>query len=126
MSTAPTDFAARPDSAALRPADELSEQWAALHDAANAVAGLAGLAAEKAAPEVRDFPAVIADSGGWRLDLARSGVADLAAMMTPGVRALLAVSRQGQDPTAAALTLWREFHHARSALLALVAVRAEV
>jgi len=40
--------------------------------------------------------------------------------MKPGVQALLAVSARGQDPTAAALTLWREYHHARAALLALV------
>jgi len=98
----------------------MSVQWAALQDAAGAVAQLAGLAAEKPSSQVRNFPALIKDAGGWRLELATNGVADLAAMMAPGVKALLAVSARGQDPTAAALTLWREYHHARAALLALV------
>ena len=40
--------------------------------------------------------------------------------MRAGVQALLAVSARGQDPTAAALSLWREYHHARAALLELV------
>lgn len=98
----------------------MSAQWAALQDAASAVAALAGLASERPSAEVRDFPALIDDAGGWRLELATNGVADLAAMMTPGVKALLAVSARGQDPTPAALTLWREYHQARAALLALV------
>ncbi len=98
----------------------MSVQWAALQDAAGAVAQLAGLAAEKPSGQVRNFPALIKDAGGWRLELATNGVADLAAMMAPGVKALLAVSARGQDPTAAALTLWREYYHARAALLALV------
>lgn len=98
----------------------MSVQWAALQDAAGAVAMLAGLAAEKPSSQVRNFPALIKDAGGWRYELATNGVNDLAAMMAPGVKALLAVSARGQDPTAAALTLWREYHHARAALLALV------
>ena len=120
MSAVPTDFALRPEGAAPRGASAMSEQWAALQDAADAVAALAGLAVEKPTAEVRNFPTLITDAGGWRLDLATAGVADLAAMMAPGVKALLAVSERGQDPTAAALTLWREYHHARAALLALV------
>ena len=119
MNAPPTDFA-RSEGAAARGASAMSVQWAALQDAAGAVAALAGLAAEKTSTQVRDFPAQIEEAGGWRLDLASDGVADLAAMMRPGVQALLAVSARGQDPTAAALTLWREYHHARAALLALV------
>jgi len=98
----------------------MSVQWAALQDAAAAIAAMAGLAGEKPNAQVRNFPALIKDAGGWRLELAATGVGDLAAMMKPGVQALLAVSARGQDPTAAALTLWREYHHARAALLALV------
>ena len=41
------------------------------------------------------------------------GVDDLAAVMQPGLRALLSLTAQGQDTTAAALTLWREFDRAR-------------
>jgi hypothetical protein len=120
MSVIPTEFAVRPDGAALQAPSAISVQWDALHDAAGAVAALAGLAAEDPGAQVRDFPALIHDAGGWRLDLASNGIADLAAMMTPGVRALLAVSTRGQDPTPAALTLWREYQEARDALLALV------
>lgn len=119
MNAPPTDFA-RSEGAVLRGASAMSVQWAALQDAATAVAALAGLAAEKPSAQIRNFPALIKDAGGWRLELATDGVADLAAMMRPGVKALLAVSARGQDPTAAALTLWREYHHARAALLALV------
>lgn len=119
MTAIPTDFS-RAQPAAARGPGAMSAQWAALQDAAAAVAALAGLAAEKPSAQVRNFPALIQDAGGWRADLAAEGVADLAAMMRPGVKALLAVSARGQDPTAAALTLWREYHHARAALLALV------
>jgi len=121
MNATPTDFAAvRHESAAPRGASAMSAQWAALHDAATAVAALAGLANEKPSAQVSNFPALIKDIGGWRMELAINGIADLAAMMKPGVKALLAVSARGQDPTAAALSLWREYDHARAALLALV------
>lgn len=98
----------------------ISAQWAALHDAAAAVATLAGLPPAEANPQVRNFPALIRDAGGWRQELAERGTADMAAMMQPGLTALLAVNARGQDATAPALILWREFDKARSALLALV------
>jgi hypothetical protein len=122
MNAPPTDFAAagRREGLAPRGSSTMSVQWAALHDAAAAVAAMAGLAAEKPSAQVRNFPALIKDAGGWRFELARNGVSDLSAMMRPGVKALLAVSARGQDPTAAALSLWREYHHARAALLGLV------
>lgn len=121
MSTIPTDFTAtRADGPAQRSASAMSVQWAAVQDAAGAVAALAGLAVEKPSSQVRNFPALIRDVGGWRFDLATDGVSDLAAIMKPGVKALLAVAARGQDPTSAALALWREYHEARSALLALV------
>lgn len=99
---------------------QMSVQWAALQDAAAAVAALAGLAAERPSAQLRNFPALIRDAGGWRLELAERGIADLTAIMQPGLTALLAVNARGQDATAAALTLWREFHATRSAILALV------
>jgi hypothetical protein len=119
MAAHPTDSSAT-RAEALRGPSAMSVQWATLQDAAGAVAALAGLAAEKPTAQVRNFPALIRDAGGWRLALASDGVADLAAMMRPGVKALLAVAARGQDPTPAALALWREFHHARAALLSLV------
>ena len=98
----------------------LSVQWTALQDAAAAVAAMAGLAPEKATPQIRNFPALIKDVGGWRFELATDLIGDLTAMMRPGVTALLAVNARGQDATAAAVTLWREYHHARNSVLALV------
>jgi hypothetical protein len=119
MNAPPTDFIRSP-SARLGRDSALDSQWAALNDAAAAVATLAGLAAERPDARMRNFPALINDVGGWRLDLATNGVTDLSAMMRPGLRALVAVSERGQDPTPAAVALWREFHHARAALLALL------
>ena len=97
-----------------------SLRWAALHDAANAVAMLAGLAPEKPDPAVRSFPARVRDGAGRRFSLVEHGVADIAAFMQPGLAALLAVNARGQDATAPALALWQEFHAARTAVMALV------
>jgi len=101
-------------------ANSNSMKWAALQDAAAAVASLAGLEPERSSAEIRNFPAVIRDVGGWRKELADNGIDDLAAIMEPGIAALLAVNARGGDTGPAALALWREFHAARAALLALV------
>lgn len=77
----------------------MSMKWSALHDAAGVVAMLAGLAAEPMRPEVRNFPALMRDSGGWRRNLAEQGIDDLSAVMEPGLAALLAVhARAGSIP----------------------------
>ncbi|ABD24691.1 hypothetical protein Saro_0243 [Novosphingobium aromaticivorans DSM 12444] len=98
----------------------MSMKWAALHEAAAVVCSLAGLQAEIRKSEIRNFPAMMRDTGGWRLDLACQGVDDLAAFMEPGLVALVAVSARGLSPAPAALALWHEFVAARAALLALV------
>lgn len=97
----------------------MSMKWAALHDAAGVVAMLAGLAAEPMSPELRNFPATIRDLGGWRRTLAEQGVDDLAAVMEPGLAALLAVNGRGADPAPAARSLYEEFLAARAALITL-------
>lgn len=94
--------------------------WSALHDAAAVVSTLAGLQPEMRKPEIRNFPAIMRDTGGWRYDLAKQGVNDLAAFMEPGLAALLAVSARGVSPVSAALALWQEFITTRAALLALI------
>ena len=101
-------------------ASAMSMKWSALHDAVNVVGMLAGLAAEPARPEIRNFPAVMRDTGGWRRALAEQGIDDLSAVMEPGLAALLAVHARGANPGVPALALWQEFHAARAALLALV------
>lgn len=98
----------------------MSMAWAAVHEAATAVGELAGLAPEYRKPDVRNFPAIMRDTGGWRHALALQGVDDLVAIMEPGLAALLALKAQGAYVTPAALALWQEFQSARGALLALV------
>jgi stage V sporulation protein SpoVS len=100
-------------------ASAMSMKWSALHDAVGVAGMLAGIAAEPMRAEVRNFPAVMRDAGGWRRQRAEDGIADLAAIMEPGLAALLAVNARGINPAVAALALWQEFHAARAALLAL-------
>ena len=95
-------------------------KWTALADAANIVATLAGLEPERPGPEVRNFPALIRDADAWRRERAEYGVDDLAAVMEPGMAALLAINARGADPRAAALALLNEFNAARAALLTLL------
>jgi len=97
-----------------------SMKWAALTDAANVIAMLAGMEPQRPAPEIRNFPALIRDADAWRRERAERGVADLAAIMEPGMAALLAVNARGADPRPAALALLREFNAARESLLALL------
>jgi len=99
----------------------LAEQWEAVHEAAAAVGKLAQLGREELSPEIVQLPLRAAEKGGWQYETAARGIDDLAAVMQPGLRALLSLTAQGQDTTAAALTLWREFHTARAAILDLVA-----
>ncbi len=105
-------------------ASAMSMKWSALHDAVNVVGMLAGLAAEPTRPEIRNFPAMMRDTGGWRREFAEQGISDLSAVMEPGLAALLAVHARGANPAVPALALWQEFHAARAALLALVPPQA--
>lgn len=102
------------------PANMLSMRWAALAEAGRVVCMLAGLEAERAEKEVRNFPALIRDAEQWRRDLAANGCADMAAMMEPGISALLAINARGADCKPAAFALWREFTAARAAVVELL------
>jgi len=106
-------------------ASALSMKWSALHDAAGAVALLAGQEPQGMSPEIRNFPAVMRDAGGWRRDLAEQGIADLSAVLEPGLSALLAVHARGTLPQSAALALWQEFLAARDTMLSLSPPRGE-
>ncbi|MGD9471599.1 MAG: hypothetical protein AB7G24_03400 [Novosphingobium sp.] len=100
-------------------ANAMSMKWAALQDAAGAVAALAGCALDRPGPEVRNFPAQLRNASGWRRQQAENGVADLAAIMESGLAALLSVNARGADAAPAASALLREFIAARDALLAM-------
>lgn len=104
----------------------LAMKWSALHEAAAAVGAIAGYAAEAMRPELRDFPGMIRETGGWRREHAEQGVEDLSAIMEPGLAALLAAHARGMNPAAAAQALWQEFHAARDALLLLRRIPASV
>lgn len=100
-------------------ASAMSMKWSALHDAADAVGAMAGIAPQPMKPDVRNFPALMRDTGGWRRELAEQGIEDLSAIMEPGVSALIAAHARGASPAAAAMALWSEFQAARDALLVL-------
>ena len=63
-----------------------------------------------------------AAAAGGAAAIRAQGIDDLAAVMEPGIAALLAAHARGVTPSAAALTLWHEFVRSRSALLELVEV----
>lgn len=101
-------------------ANATSMRWAALREAGQVVAMLAGLETEQPSKEIRNFPALIRDAEKWRRDLAEAACAELAAVMEPGITALLAVNARGADCKPAALALWREFIAARKSMLDLL------
>lgn len=101
-------------------ASAMSMKWSALHDAAEVLAALAGIATEGMRADLRNFPAVMRDAGGWRRTMAEQGIDDLTAIIEPGIAALLAVNARGTSPASAALALWQEFQAARAALLTLI------
>ncbi len=110
------------------PADEpgynpavVGAKWRALHKVASAVADLAGIGADAPDTIVPDFPAMLAQTSGWRRNLAEDGLDDLIAIVEPGVGALLAAHARGHDAAPAATILWREIVLARATLLDLVA-----
>ncbi|MDG5748000.1 hypothetical protein P8Q88_07385 [Qipengyuania sp. XHP0207] len=100
--------------------EELANRWDAVHEAATAVAGLAQLGREESSAEIASLPIRAAQQEDRAYELVANGIDDLAAVMQPGLRALLSLTASGKDTTAAAMTLWREFHVARAAILALV------
>ena len=93
----------------------LAAQWDGLHDRAAALALLAGIAPE-AAPT--PFASLSETARDWQLALAVQGLADIEAMLGAGLAALATLTARGQDTSAPALALWREFHAARASVLA--------
>lgn len=100
-------------------ASALSMKWSALHDAAQAIASIAGIQAPGMSQAQRAFPALMRDAGGWRRELGEQGIEDMSAMLESGLGALLAALARGASPRPAATALWEEFCRARDALLDL-------
>jgi hypothetical protein len=95
-------------------------RWEALEQAAGVVAALAAVEPEALAGRADELEARFRRADPWRRERAEAGVADLTAIMEPGLAALLAVNARGADPRPAAEALWREFLAARAAVLALL------
>ncbi len=104
-------------------ANALSMKWSALHDAAATVALLAGIESQAMTQEVRVFPVALRDAQPAVRQLVEDGMADIAAIMEPGLAALIAAHARGAGPHAAAAALWHEFLSTRDALMALAASR---
>ena len=110
-------FAPLPDRAVVM------AQWEAVLEAAAAVAALGGIAREPLSPELLAVPRRVPASDDGRYLRLASAIDDLAAILQPGLRALLMLTAKGRDTTTAARTLWREYHAARGAILALADAR---
>jgi len=97
----------------------LAEALVALHGQAAALALLARLAPEPV--EIGgELGAVIVRAAPWQRALVAQTAADCAAMMDSGLAALGTLTRRGQDTSAPALVLWREFHAARAAMVSVL------
>jgi len=97
-------------------------QWAALREAAWAIATLAGPEAEAQAPIAIAFPARLHTLTGIRQQMALEAIGDLVAVMEVGLTAILAAHESGGRPQAAAKALWAEFVNARAGLLVLAPI----
>ena len=102
--------------------DTLAKRWEALQAAAGVVGILAGAMHDPQALEMDDFPAAIRSAPPALRDWAEQSVEDLAAIMEPGLAALIAVHASGGDAGAPARALWHEFITARDALLGPVLI----
>ena len=99
--------------------EALAEALVALHGQAAALALLARIAPEPV--EIGgELGAVIARAQPWQRVLVARTVGDCSAMMESGLTALGTLTRRGQDTTAPALVLWREFHAARAAMVGVL------
>ncbi len=103
--------------------EALAEALLALHGRASALALLARLAPERV--EIGgELGAVIARAAPWQRALVAQTLEDCAAMLDSGLAALGTLTRRGQDTSAPALVLWREFHAARTAMASVLGAPA--
>lgn len=98
---------------------EFAARWAKLNEAGQEIGSMAALGREEMTDELAGFPKAIEAIGSTRWAIAQDTLADIDAILQPGLTALHAIKARGQDTTAPALALWREFHASRSSLLAL-------
>ena len=127
MATLPPETILSPGAGALRSGavpDPLMAAWTALHGQAAQLALLARIAPEPQGDGIA-IAAVLEQAKPWQQTLVVQGIDDVTVMLDTGLKALATLSRRGQDTAAPALTLWREFHAARTALLGVLGVSPE-
>ena len=112
------------ENAVLAGEDRAGLRWTALEEAGALVAALGGVEHGFDSGQTNEVARLIRHAEGWRRERAEHGVADLAAIMEPGIAALLSIKARGADPRPAAQALWREFAAARAAVLALLPAHA--
>ncbi len=93
--------------------------WKVIHDTAHEVAKLGQLGSERLDNRVIGFVDQAKAAPAFRQSLIWRAMEDIAAMLAPGLVALQQIEAEGRDPTAAAVSLWREFHRARAGVLDL-------
>ncbi len=98
---------------------DLARKWAALHEAADAIAVLAGGPAPELTPEMAALPHTVMTLVGTRRVMLEEGIGDLIAILEPGLKALLSIHARGTDAIGPAQALLGEFNAAREGLLAL-------
>jgi hypothetical protein len=118
MATHPPETILPRDLPAAAP-DALAAELAALHGQAATLALLARIAAEPVQAGSA-ITTLVARARPWQRTLVAQAVADCSAMLESGLAALATLSGRGQDTAAPALALWREFHAARAAMLAVL------
>ena len=101
-------------------ADSSVARWAAIHDAAEAVCGIAGRPLATPRASAFEVPALLGAAEKDRRKQAGRAIADIAAMMETGLAALLTVNARGADPRPAAEALWQEFSCAREGVIMLL------
>lgn len=102
---------------ASAPLAMLEARWDAIHAGAAQVAEMAAISPEPTRTHLTAFPVMYTEAKAQQRAIAARGIEDIEAMMRIGLVALSAVTTRGQDASVPALALWREFHHAREAVL---------
>ena len=100
-------------------ADALAARWDTLHAQAEQLAHLAMISPEQAPAARMALVSMLGEAEEWQRELVQRAIEDIDAMMSQGLTALATVTERGQDASVPALALWREFHQAREAVVAV-------
>lgn len=102
------------------PCEALDQRWVHVHQKAAQIAAMADLAPEPLEEANSRFDGALSVSGNYAQDTAARALEDTELLLEVGLRALREVAARGQSTHAPALALWREFYHAREAVLGIL------